>query len=98
VKRWTVILGVLFVGFGLIGIVRDSEGWQHAWGGASAVALGGCVLLIACEAVQTGSIRLQTTVITRSSRPALFKLTVSLVFIAALGAIAAGVALVTNAL
>ncbi len=97
-RTWLVLFGVLFVGFGLIGAAGGTEQWQKGWGGLSAVALGCCVLLIACESIQAGTIRLHANVINQAHRPVLFKFTIALIVAAALGAIAAGIGLAVQAL
>ena len=74
---WT--FAALFVLFGLLIPVTQDTDWLRWWAGLSTLCLGGFGLSMAGDAIQTGRIRLQFSVIRRVDRPRLYWAAVALV-------------------
>lgn len=68
----TWILAGLFLVFGVIMLLSGDMEWRRFWAGLSTVALGGFALSMARDALRTGELRLQHSVIRYADRPRLF--------------------------
>jgi hypothetical protein len=89
-RRLTWIFGGLFLLFGLPLVLSDSVDWQRFWAGLSTLCLAGFGLCLAGDALVTGQIRLQHSVIRRADRPWLFWAAVLLVAAAGIGVLITG--------
>ena len=86
----TWILAGLFLVFGLIGLVSGSLAWQRFWVGLATLCLGGFGLPMARDALITGHIRLQHSVIRYGQQPRVFWAIVILVAAAGAGTLISG--------
>jgi hypothetical protein len=81
----TWVLAGLFVVCGLPLAVVEDAGWRNTWGGFSLLGLGGFALSMVADAVQSGQIRLNLSVIRRAQSPRLFWATLAVIATAGLG-------------
>jgi hypothetical protein len=89
-KHLTWILGGLFVLFGLPLLMTESTDWGQFWAGLSTLSLGGFALSMVKDALTTGQIRLQNSVILYADRPQLFWAAIILVATAGIGVLITG--------
>jgi hypothetical protein len=80
----TWIFAGLFVACGLPLFWADDAGWRNLWGGLSLIGLGGFALSMVRDAVKSGQVRLNLTVIRRARSPRLFWATLALIAAAGL--------------
>lgn len=85
------IFAGLFVLFGLAAMIPEDPGRIRLGVGLSTLSLGGFAISMVGDALATGQIRLQFSVIHRASRPWLFWSAVMLVTAAGAGVLAAGI-------
>jgi hypothetical protein len=90
-RHLTWIFAGLFLLFGVSILLAEDPAWKRTWAGLSVLALGGFGLSMARDALVTGQIRLQNSVIRRATRPRLFWASVILVAAAGIGSLIAGV-------
>jgi len=97
-KPLTWAFAGLFVLCGLPLFWVEDSGWRNTWGGLSLIGLGGFALAMAADAVTSGQVRLNLTVIRRAQSPRLFWAALALIASAGLAVlIAAGWALAFKA-
>jgi hypothetical protein len=89
-RRLTWIFGGLFVAFGVPLVLSEGVEGRRFWAGLSTLCLGGFGVSMARDALATGQIRLQTSVIRRAARPRLFWAAVVLVAAAGVGVLITG--------
>ena len=85
---WTWVFAGLFVACGLPLAVVEDPAWRNLWGGLSLTGLGGFALSIVRDAVRSGQVRLNPTVIRRARSPRLFWAALALIAAAGLGVLA----------
>jgi hypothetical protein len=68
---WTWVFAGLFVASGLPLAVVEDAGWRNLCGGFSLIGLGGFALSMVRDAVRSGQVRLNLTVIRRTRSPRL---------------------------
>lgn len=91
-RRYRIwIFAGLFVLFGGAALISGDDGWRRLWAGMSVLCLGGFALSHAADAIASGEIRLQQSVIRRADRPRIFRIAV--IFHAVAGAFVAIVGL-----
>ena len=78
-KYLTWVFAALFVACGLPLLFVEDVGWRHIWGGLSLVGLGGFALSLARDAVRSGEVRFNHTLIRRADSPRLFWATLTLI-------------------
>ena len=71
-KYLTWVFAALFVACGLPLFFLEDSGWRHIWGGVSLIGLGGFALSMVRDAVQSGEVRFNHTLIKRADSPRLF--------------------------
>ena len=86
----TWVFAGLFVLFGAAILLTESEDWQRYWAGLSTLSLGGFALSMVRDALATGQIRVQNSVIRHAHQPRLFWAAVILVAAAGVGVLIAG--------
>ena len=84
-KHLTWAFAGLFVACGLPLFWAEDPGWRNVWAGLSLLGLGGFALSMVRDAVMSGQVRLNLTVIRRARSPRLFWATLALIAAAALG-------------
>ena len=67
----------------------EDPAWRNAWGGLSLIGLGGFALAMAADAVQSGQVRLNLSVIRRAQSPRLFWAALALIAAAGIGVLVA---------
>jgi hypothetical protein len=75
----TWVFAGLFVACGLPLAFVEDPAWRDAWGGASLVGLGSFALSMVRDAVKSGEVRINPTVIRRADSPRLFWAALSLI-------------------
>ena len=85
----TGVFAALFVACGLPLFFVEDPAWRNGWGGLSLVGLGGFTLSMARDAVQSGEVRFNHTLIKRANRPRPFWATLALIAAAGLGVLVA---------
>ena len=85
----TWLLAGLFLLFGLPLVITEDPTWARRWAGMSTLCLGGFALSMVRDALRSGQIRLQHTVIRRYQHPRFFWSAVLLVMAAGLGVLCA---------
>ena len=75
------VLGALFALCGLPLLIVENAEWQRIWGSLSTGSLGGFALAMAYDAVGTGKLRFQHSLIERGRQPGLFWAAVSLIIV-----------------
>jgi hypothetical protein len=90
-RHLTWIFVGLFLLFGVLILLTDDDAWRRTWAGLSALALGGFALSMVRDALATGRIRLQHSLIRRASRPRLFWAAVVLVAAAGCATLGTGI-------
>lgn len=71
-KHLTWIFAGLFVLFGAPLLMTESAVWGQFWAGLSTLSLGGFALSMVKDALTTGQIRVQNSVIRYANQPRLF--------------------------
>ena len=89
-KHLTWIFAGLFVLFGAAILMTDSAVWRRLWVGLSTLSLGGFALSMVKDALTTGQIRIQNSVIRCADQPRLFWAAVILVAAAGVGVMVTG--------
>jgi len=84
-KNLTWIFVGLFVLFGASILMTDSADWRQFWAGLSALSLGGFAVSMVKDALSTGHIRVQNSVIRYADQPRLFW--VAVIVVAATGVV-----------
>lgn len=90
-KNLIWVFAVLFVLFGVLIPATENPAWIRWWAGLSTLCLGGFGFSMAGDAIQTGQIRVQFSVIQRAKQPWLFWAAVMLVAAAGFGASSSGI-------
>ncbi|MFA3920201.1 hypothetical protein [Ruegeria hyattellae] len=85
------LFAALFVVTGLPLALTEDEQWQRLWGGSSALSLGLFAILMAADGLVRGQIRINTSIVRRSSQPRLFFSVIALVLVAGIGVIIAAI-------
>lgn len=89
-KPLTWILMGLFLLFGLLLLATDGEAGRRFWAGMSTLSLGGFALSMAHDALVTGQLRLQTSIIYYARQPRVFWAMVALIVAAGLATLGTG--------
>ena len=85
-----LMFACLFVLFGLLGLTSNNRIWRQTWGGLSTLSLGGFALSLVQDALRTGRLRFQFSILTRAHQPRLFWLAIALTTVAGMGTVIAG--------
>ncbi len=84
-KHLTWVFVGLFVLFGALILTTESAAWSRFWAGLSVLSLGGFAGSMVRDALSTGQIRIQNSVIRYADQPRLFWTAV--IVVAATGAV-----------
>lgn len=90
-RHLTWFFAGLFLLFGVTILLTEDPAWKRIWAGLSTLSLGGFALSMARDALATGQIRLQHSLIRRATRPRLFWAAVVLVAAAGLATLGTGI-------
>ena len=87
----TWVFAALFVACGLPLFFVEEVTWRNIWGGLSLLGLGGFALSMTRDAIKSGEVRFNHTLIKRADSPRLFWATLALIAAAGLGVLVAAV-------
>ncbi len=87
----TWIFAGLFLLFGILMLITEDLIWRQFWAGLATLSLGGFALSMVKDALATGQIRLQHSVIRYADQPWLFWAAVIFIAAAGIGTLIAGV-------
>lgn len=86
----TWIFAGLFILFGILGLMTEGADWGKVWAGLCILSLGGWAISFVKDALATGQIQLQNSVIRYGNQPRLFWTAVVLIASAGVGVLVAG--------
>ena len=89
-KHLTWVFVGLFVLFGASILMTESAVWRQFWAGMSALSLSGFALSMVKDALSTGQIRVQNSVVHYADQPRLFWVAVIVIAAAGVAALIAG--------